>query len=129
MSVSDTSGTSDTPGTSDTSGTAPESTQRRSRRPRFSPRKGLNLLASLIRLVGVLIALVLVIYIVFVIGQANPANAAARFIDVWAHKLNLGLDNLFNPGDPKLAVAINYLIPAIIWLAATSIIAKVLRRV
>jgi hypothetical protein len=120
VSVSDTSGSSSTD---------PDSTRPRSRRPRFSPRKGLNLLASLIRLIGVVIALVLVIYIVFVIGEANPANAVAQFINVWAHKLNLGLDNLFNPGDPKLAVAINYLIPAIIWLAAASIVANVLRRV
>lgn len=95
---------------------------------RAAARKGLRLLAGLVKLVGSIFALILVIYIVFVVGEANPANSWTGTISDWAHSLNFGLDNLFTPAEPKLAVAVNYGIAALIWLVLASIVAKILRR-
>ncbi|WP_028938393.1 hypothetical protein [Pseudonocardia spinosispora] len=93
-----------------------------------STRKGLRLLASAVKLVGSILALILVVYIIFVVGEANPANPWTGTISDWAHSLNFGLDNLFTPAEPKLAVTVNYGIAALIWIVLASIVAKILRR-
>lgn len=87
-----------------------------------------GLLASIIRWVGLLFAVVLVIYVILVIGEANPSNGITQFVHNWADTVSLGFKNLFTPTDPKLRVLVNYGIAAVFWLVVTSIVAKLLRR-
>jgi hypothetical protein len=108
----------------------PSSSPPRARsRSTFNPRKALGWLASLVKLVCGLIALLLVVYIVFTVGKANPANPWAVFVSTWAQKFDLGLANLFEPSTPWLAVLINYGVPAIIWLVIGAVLGKVIRRI
>jgi hypothetical protein len=105
----------------------PPSSRTRSRT--FTPRKALGWLASLVKLVCGLIALLLVVYIAFTLGKANPANAWAIFVSTWAQKFDLGLANLFAPPSPPwLAVVLNYGIPALIWLVIGSLLSRLIRR-
>lgn len=100
----------------------------RFRRPRFSARRLLGALASLVRLVCRLIALLLVLYIAFVWGRANPANSWTVVVTNWAQRLNLGLGNLFSQPDPRVAVLINYGIAVVIWLVVGTVLSRLLRR-
>jgi hypothetical protein len=103
---------------------------RASSRRRFSPRKALGWLASLVKLVCGLIALLLVVYIVFTLGKANPANPWAVFVSTWAQRFDLGLANLFVPPSPPwLAVVLNYGVPAIIWLVIGAVLSRLIRRI
>jgi hypothetical protein len=107
----------------------PSSPPRTGSRRSFTPRKALGWLASLVKLVCGLIALLLVVYIVFTLGKANPANAWAIFVSTWAQKVDLGLANLFAPPSPAwLAVVLNYGIPALIWLVIGSLLSRLIRR-
>lgn len=101
--------------------------------PRRSPmvvvRRVLNTLASLVKLVCWLIALLMVLYIAFVAGRANPANAWTQVVTTWAHRLNLGLGNLFTLSDPVITVLVNYGIAAIIWLIIGGVASRLIRRI
>lgn len=87
-----------------------------------------GILASVIRWVGVLFAVVLVIYVILTVGDANPNNGITQFIHSWADTVSLGFKNLFTPDDAKLRVLVNYGIAALFWLVVTSIVAKLIRR-
>jgi hypothetical protein len=96
----------------------------------FTPRRALGWLASLVRLVCGLLALLLVVYIVFTLGKANPANPWAVFVSAWAQRVDLGLANLFAPPSPPwLAVVLNYGVPAIIWLVIGAVLSRLIRRI
>jgi hypothetical protein len=92
-------------------------------------RKGLGLLASVVKLIGLIAALILVVHIVFVVAHANPANGLTGFIDQWAQRLTLGLSNLFQLTEPTLAVVVNYGVPAVVWLIVSAVVASVLRKI
>jgi len=89
----------------------------------------MGLLATLVRIVFLVIVAFLVIHILLSVFGANPTNSFAMFIRTGADMLSLGLTNLFTPGDPKAAVAINYGIAAVIWLVIMSIVLGLIRRV
>lgn len=88
----------------------------------------LGILATIIRWVGLLFAVVLVVYVILTVGNANPNNGITQFVHSWADTVSLGFKNLFTPDDPKLRVLVNYGIAAIFWLVVTAIVAKLLRR-
>lgn len=92
-------------------------------------RRGAGLLATLLRIVGTLIVAVLVLHIVLTLLDANPANGLTILVSDLAAYFNLGLDNLFLPADPDLAVALNYGTAAIIWLVITTVVVRLVRRV
>lgn len=92
-------------------------------------RRGAGFLASLLRIVGLVIVAILVIHIVFTLLDANPANFLTQFVAEWAAMFNLGLGNLFTPDQPKLAVTLNYGVAAIVWLVVTTLIVRLVRRV
>ncbi|MGH3515888.1 MAG: hypothetical protein ACRDQ7_00405 [Haloechinothrix sp.] len=85
---------------------------------------------ALISLVTGVFAAVLAIHILLVVGEANMGNAFALFITSFASGVDLGLDNLFTPGNEKAQVALNEGIAAILWLiigaALTTLIARIL---
>lgn len=86
-----------------------------------------NTLSMLVRLAGSLCALALAGHVVLTLGRANPEHALTRFVDGLADPLALGLQDLFMPADPRLAVLLNYGLAAVFWLVVTSIATRILR--
>ncbi|HEV2782512.1 MAG TPA: hypothetical protein VGX25_24225 [Actinophytocola sp.] len=90
-----------------------------------------GLLATLVRWVGLVIALILAIHVLLTIGNANPANWITDFFRTWADPFALGFKDLFlsNPGDdPKLRVLVNYGLAALFWLVGSNILSRLIRR-
>jgi hypothetical protein len=85
--------------------------------------------ATVLRVIGLVIVAILVIHILLTVFGANPSNAFATFIRDEARMLSLGLTDLFTPADPKLAVGLNFGIAAVLWLVITGIIVGLVRRV
>ncbi|MFC4944647.1 hypothetical protein [Pseudonocardia sp. GCM10023141] len=92
-------------------------------------RRGANVVASVLRIVGTVIVAILVVYIVLVLLDANPANTFAMWIRDLAEYFNLGLANLFVPANPKIGVTLNYGVAAIIWYAITVVAVRLVRRI
>lgn len=86
-------------------------------------------LATLIRIVGGLAVVILVAHIVLTLGDANPASGITTQVANWAERLQLGLGGLFTPPDPKVRVALDYGLPAAVWLIATWVLVRLVRRV
>ncbi|OLT11013.1 hypothetical protein BJF78_27945 [Pseudonocardia sp. CNS-139] len=92
-------------------------------------RRGIDALANVLRIVGMLIVAVLVVHIALTLLEANPANALATVIRDLADTLSLGLQDLFLPADPRLAVLLNYGTAALIWFAITTVVVRLVRRI
>jgi hypothetical protein len=92
-------------------------------------RRGAGLLASVLRLIGTFIAAVLVIHIVLTLLDANQANFLTQFFKDAADYFNLGLGDLFLPGEPKLKVTLNYGTAAVIWMIITAVVVRLVRRI
>ncbi len=92
-------------------------------------RRGAGLLASAIRLVGLLIVSVLAVFIVLTLLDANFANTVAAAVRDLAAYVDLGLSNLFLPANPKIRVLLNYGVAATIWYAITVVVIRLVRRI
>ncbi|MDN5915501.1 MAG: hypothetical protein L0I76_10415 [Pseudonocardia sp.] len=92
-------------------------------------RRGAGFLASLLRIVGMVIVAILVVHIVLTLLDANPANFVTQFVAKWSSMFNLGLGNLFTPDQPKMAVTLNYGVAAIVWLVVTTLVVRLVRRI
>lgn len=86
-------------------------------------------LAVLIRIVGGLAVLILVAHIVLTLGEADPTNGITTLVAYWADRLHLGFRGLFTPENPQLRVALDYGLPAVVWLIAVWILVRLLRRI
>ncbi len=87
-----------------------------------------SVLATLIRVVGGVIVLILVAHVVLSLGNANPANGITMFLTYWADRLQLGFRGLFNPVDPRTRLVVDYGIPAVFWLVVTWVLVRLVRR-
>ena len=92
-------------------------------------RRAFGAVASLLRIVGWVIVAILVIHILLTVFDANPANQFATFIRAGANMFSLGLTDLFTQLDPKMAVAVNYGLAALVWLIVTAIVVGLVRRI
>lgn len=92
-------------------------------------RRGAGVVAGVLRVAGMLIVLVLVVYIVLVALDANFANVWAAAVREGANYFDLGLANLFQPENHKLAVAMSYGTAALIWWAITAVVVRLVRRI
>jgi len=88
--------------------------------------KAVGLVAGLVRLVGLIFALILIGYILLTVFEANPASALTMFFADFATSLTLWFDGLFTPDDPKIGVVVNYGLAAVFWLVAASLLARLL---
>lgn len=88
-----------------------------------------TILATVIRIVGWLAVLILVAHILLSLGDANPTNNITRFVAYGADRLKLGFRGLFTPADARVGIAINYGLAALVWLVASSVLARLVRRV
>lgn len=92
-------------------------------------RRAFGVVASVLRVIGLIIVAILVIHILLTVFDANPSNAFATFIRDGANMLSLGLTDLFTQLTPKLSTAVNYGIAAIAWLIITGIVVGIVRRI
>lgn len=88
----------------------------------------LNVLAGLVRWVGLVVVVILVVRVLLTVGGANPHNGITQFVTTWSDALAWGFKNLFTPADAKLRVLVNYGIAALCWLVVSSVLARILRR-
>ncbi|HEY0636209.1 MAG TPA: hypothetical protein VGD67_01055 [Pseudonocardiaceae bacterium] len=82
----------------------------------------------MIRGVGTFFAVILGLQILFVLIGANTANALVRFIGEWARLLALWFHNLFNTGNFKLDIIMNYGLAIVFWLVVTGLLARLVNR-
>ena len=87
------------------------------------------MIISVLRVIGLIIVAFLVVYILLVTFDANQANQFATFVRNGANFFSLGLGDLFQPPNPKIMIAVNYGIAALIWLFITSLVTGLVRRV
>lgn len=92
-------------------------------------RQGIGIIATIVRIVGLVIVAILVAHIVLTLLDANPQNFLTEYVSMWAGEFNLGLGDLFTPEQPKLAVTLNYGVAAIIWMIVTAVVVRLLRRI
>src|SRR5262245_30023406 len=88
-----------------------------------------GVVATVVRWVGLIFAVILVLHVIFTVGAANPDNGIVSWIRGWADSLSIGFKDLFEPNDAKLRVLVNYGIAALFWLIVSSIVSKLLRRI
>ena len=92
-------------------------------------RRGTSVIISVLRVIGLIIVAFLVAYILLFTFDANPANQFFTFVEHGANFFCLGLRDLFQPANPKLKVAVNYGIAAVIWMVITNFVTGLVRRV
>ena len=88
----------------------------------------LTLVASIVRVVFAVIAAVIVVHAVFVLFEANPANALVEFTAGWRDTFGWFTKDLFTPSDPKIAEAINSGLAALVWVVVGSLLSKLIVR-
>jgi hypothetical protein len=87
-----------------------------------------GLLAGLVRWIGLIFAIVLVAHVLLTVGNANPDNGITVFFADVADPLALAFRNLFTPANAELRVLVNYGLAALFWLIASSVVARLIRR-
>lgn len=95
----------------------------------MAARRATYAIVSVLRVIGLIIVGFLVVHILLNTFDANPANQFAQFVRNGAYFFSLGLGDLFQPANPKVAVAVNFGIAAVIWLVITNIVTGLVRRV
>jgi hypothetical protein len=91
--------------------------------------RGAGALASAVRVVGLAIVALLVVHVLLTLLDANPQNGVAMLVRDAAALVDLGLDTLFLPPDPKVATTLNYGVAALVWYLVTAVVVRLLRRV
>ena len=84
--------------------------------------------ASVVRWLGLLFAVVLVVHVLLTLGDANPANGITRFFSWAADPLALAFKSLFTPADVNLRVLVNYGLAALFWLIVSGVLSRLIRR-
>lgn len=91
-------------------------------------RRAIALLATLISLATMLLVAVLAVHIVFVAFEANTSNEIVKTVGDWADDLAWQFRDIFQPENPKVSVAVNYGLAAIVYLIAGRIVVGLVRR-
>ncbi|RJQ70790.1 hypothetical protein D5S17_28575 [Pseudonocardiaceae bacterium YIM PH 21723] len=91
-------------------------------------RRLVSIIATIARWIGTLAAVILTAHVVLTVGGANPENGITKWVRGWADSLVFGFQDLFLPDDARTKVLVNYGLAAIVWLIATSIVVKLIRR-
>ncbi|WP_410652787.1 hypothetical protein [Amycolatopsis sp. cmx-4-54] len=96
--------------------------------PRRRRARVVSVVCTVINVVCGFFAVILALHIVLVIGEANPANGFAAFIESWSAGVSLGLRGLFAPGNAKLEVLVNDGLAALGWLVIAGVLTYLIRR-
>jgi hypothetical protein len=87
------------------------------------------LIARLIRLVVAIAVVVIVVAIVLRVLKANPSNQIVIDFHKWGHDLVGPAHNLFSIHNPKVAIAVNWGIAAIVISVVGGLIARIIARI
>ena len=87
-----------------------------------------TLLASAVRLVAALIAVVLVLHAVFVFFEANPANVLVSLAADARQTFGWFTVDLFRTDDPNVGETINAALAALVWVVVGNLVSRLLVR-
>lgn len=87
-----------------------------------------GVVATVVRWVGLVFALVLVVHVLLTVGRANPDNGITQFFATTADPLALAFKSLFTPENAQLRVLVNYGLAAVFWLIVSGILSRLIRR-
>lgn len=90
--------------------------------------QGAHWVARVVRIVASVAVLIIVVGILLVVLEANPTNSIASAIHDAARWLVGPFDGLFSFDSAKVALAVNWGIAAVVYLAVASLIVRLLRR-
>jgi hypothetical protein len=88
----------------------------------------LGVLARIVRILVWIIVAIIVLAILFVILEANRRNVIVSSVTDVARSLVAPFDRLFTPRDPKLRIAVNWGIAALVYLLVGTLIAALIAR-
>lgn len=91
-------------------------------------RRLLAAVGDLLALACTLAALIALLAVVFSVFSANPANPIVHAVTGWASDLVGPFHNVFTPKSPRLAIAVNYGLAAIVYLVGGGVLRRVFRR-
>ena len=91
-------------------------------------RKGLWGIARIVSLITSIVVGLIVVGILLVILEANKSNDIVKALLDAAKFLVGPFEDVFKPDDPKVKVAVNYGLAAVIYAIIGGLIAKLLRR-
>jgi hypothetical protein len=86
-----------------------------------------NVLATVVRTLALLFALVLIVNVVLVLVGVNPANGVAQFVGTVAGVVILGFRDLFVPANPMVMLIVNSAIAAVFWVFVGELLSRVIR--
>lgn len=87
-----------------------------------------GVVATVVRWLGLLFAVVLVVHVLLTVGDANPDNGITRFFSWAADPLALAFKSLFMPDNEQLRVLVNYGLAALFWLIVSAVLSRLIRR-
>ena len=91
-------------------------------------RKGLWGIARIVSLITAIVVGLIVIGILLVVLEANKSNDIVKALLDAAKFLVGPFEDVFKPDDPKVKVAVNYGLAAVVYAIIGGLIAKLLRR-
>ncbi|MDD7934626.1 hypothetical protein [Actinomycetospora straminea] len=84
-------------------------------------------LASVVRVIGYVIAVVLAAYVLLTLVGVNPQNAVAQVIGAIADATVLSFRDLFLLADPTFAIVVNYGMAAVFWVLVAEFGSRLIR--
>jgi hypothetical protein len=87
-----------------------------------------GVVATVVRWVGLVFAVVLVVHVLLTVGDANPDNGITKFFRATADPLALAFKSLFTPENAHLRVLVNYGLAALFWLVVSAVLSRLIRR-
>jgi hypothetical protein len=86
------------------------------------------LLGRVVRLVVTVVVVIIVAGILLVVLKANPANSIVSEVHGWARSLAGPFDGMFSFHNPRVAIAVNWGIAAVVYLFVGGLIARLIGR-
>ncbi|MGX5654075.1 hypothetical protein ACWKWC_04815 [Geodermatophilus nigrescens] len=90
--------------------------------------RAFTLVASAVRVVASLVAVVIVVHAVFTFFEANPANSLVSAAASVRRDLGWFTVDLFRPSDPKTGETVNAALAALVWVVAGNLVSRLLTR-
>jgi hypothetical protein len=90
--------------------------------------RAFTLIASAVRLIASLVAVVILLHAVFTFFQANPANALVSAASDVRQGLGWFTVDLFRPSDPRIGETVNAAIAALVWVVVGNLVSKLIAK-
>lgn len=87
-----------------------------------------EIVATVVSVVTTIVVAILAVHIVFVVFEANPGNGLVHWFAERAGELAWQFEDVFRPDSEKTAVAVNYGLAAVVYLAVGRLVAGLVRR-